>query len=322
MSRTPAIGFVNNHRSERNRRGMADLEPILAAHPEIVRFDFTEANSLRAIARELGRLKPELILINGGDGTVQGILTELLEERPLDPVPPIAILPRGMANMTAADCGLRQRGPRALKRLLAVTRRGLLDRVTVRRRVLRVANLADGSVQHGMFLGAAGITDAIQLCKSRVHSLGLKGEVAHLVTLTRLLWAFARGRRPPGMLEGEKVAIRFEDGEVREGRQLLLLATTLDRLVLASRPFWNCFAHPLRFTAIRHPPEGLVRRALFVLYGGDRRALPKDSYFSRGGVRVELELEREITIDGQFYRPEAGRPLIVTAPDELRFVRL
>ncbi|MCX7630156.1 MAG: acylglycerol kinase family protein [Geminicoccaceae bacterium] len=322
MSRVPAIGLVNNARSERNRRGMADLEPVLRAHPEIVRFDFTGPGGLREIARDLGRLKPELIVINGGDGTVQGLLTELLEERPLDPVPPIAILPRGMANMTAADCGLRRRGPLALERLITVARRGLLDRVTVRRHVLRVAGLADGSVQRGMFLGAAGITDAIRLCKSRVHSLGFKGELAHLVTLTGLLWGLLRNRRPPGMLEGEPVAIRFEDGEVREGRQLLLLATTLDRLVLASRPFWNCFARPFRFTAIRHPPPGIVRRALSVLYGGDRRALPEDSYFSRGGERVELELEGEITIDGQFYRPEPGRPLVVTAPDRLRFVRL
>lgn len=322
MSATSVIGFVNNSRSERNRRGMADIEAVLACHPEVVRLDFDGLTRLRDIATDLARLRPALIVVNGGDGTVQGLLTELLEHRPLDPLPPIAILPRGMANMTAADCGLRRRGPGAVVRLLEAARSGLLDRFTVKRRVLRIEGLAEHGVQRGMFMGAAGITDAIHLCKSRIHAMGIKGEAAHFVTLAGLLWGLARGRRPPGMLEGAPVAMRFEDGEVREGRQLLLLATTLDRLVLASRPFWNALARPFRFTAIRCPAEGLVRRTLRVLYGGDWRDLPRDSYFSRGGARLELELEREITIDGQFYRPEPGRPLIVTAPDEVRFVRL
>jgi diacylglycerol kinase (ATP) len=320
MSRA-AIGFVNNRRSERNKRGTADIEAVLARYPEVTRFDFDGLTRLHDIAKDLARLAPALIVVNGGDGTVQGLLTELLEHRQLDPVPPIAILPRGMANMTAADCGLRRRGADALARLLETARAGLVDRFLVRRRVLRVEGLEDGRAQRGMFMGALGITDAIHLCKSRVHGLGLKGEAAHFVTLAQILWALARGRRPPGMLEGGPVAMRFEDGEVREGRQLLLFATTLDRLILASRPFWNGLARPFRLTAIRQPAEGLVRRAIHVLYGGDRRDLPADSFFSRGSARAELELGSEITIDGQFYRPAPGRPLVVTAPEEVRFVR-
>lgn len=318
----PAIGFVNNARSERNKRGMADLEAVLARHPEVARLDFDGLTHLGDIARDLARLAPSLIVVNGGDGTVQGLLTELLEHRPIDPIPPIAILPRGMANMTAADCGLRRRGPRALERLLETVRAGGLGRFLVDRRVLRVDGLEGGGAQRGMFLGALGITDAIHLCKGRAHALGLKGELAHLATLVHILWDLARGRRPPGMLEGGPVAMRFEDGEVREGRQLVLLATTLDRLVLASRPFWNGLTRPFRLTAIGEPPEGLVRRALRVLYGGDRRALPADSFFSRGSARAELELPGEITIDGQFFHPRPDRRLVLTAPDAVRFVRL
>lgn len=319
--RRAAIGFVHNRRSERNKRGTADIEAVLARYPEVVRLDFDGLTRLHDIARDLARLAPALIVVNGGDGTVQGLLTELLEHRLLSPLPPIAILPRGMANMTAADCGLRRRGARALARLLDHARAGLLDRFVVHRRVLRVDGLEGGRAQRGMFMGALGITDAIHLCKSRAHSLGLKGELAHFVTLAQILWGLARGRRPPGMLEGAPVAMRFEDGEIREGRQLLLLATTLDRLVLASRPFWNGLARPFRLTAIRQPAEGLVRRALCVLYGGERRPLPADSFFSRGSARAELEIASEITIDGQFYRPTPGRPLVVTAPEEVRFVR-
>jgi hypothetical protein len=33
-------------------------------------------------------------------------------------------------------------------------------------------------------------------------------------------------------------------------------------------------------------------------------------------------MQSQFTIDGQFFEPAPGRPLVITAPDRLRFVRL
>lgn len=317
----PTIGFVHNARSERNKQGFRDLEPIIGATPGLVRLDFDAAHSLAEVARELARMQPALIVINGGDGTVQGLLTAMLEDRRMESIPPIAILPRGMANMTANDCGLRSKGPRALQRLLDAARDGTLYRHVVHRHVLRVANIEEGPAEHGMFMGALGIYDAIQHCKAHVHTRGLKGGMANSTTLASLLLQLAIGRRPPGMLGGEEVEIATDAGLVRRGRELLLLATTLDRLVVASRPFWNTGSGRVRFTTIGYPPEHLLRSAYAVLWGRDRSRLP-ESYLSFGTDRVEIAMASRFTIDGQFFTPLRNRPVTVTAPDELRFVRL
>lgn len=314
------LGVIHNARSTRNLATLGEVRGAFAGGPEVVQLDFEHGTTLAELLDELARREVGLLVVNGGDGTVQGVLTELLERRPFAELPPVAILPRGMANMTANDCGLRRRDPSIVRRLRGLVAEGGLAPYLATRRVLRVDHIADAPPQWGMFFGAAGIYDAIHLCKGEVHTRGLKGELANLVTLVHLLANWAIGRKPEGMLEGEEIGMRL-DGLERRGRQLLVLATTLDRLVVRSRPFWCEELGPVRFTSIAHPPERLVRSARRVLYGNGREGLP-ESYFSRGAHRVELDMGLPFTIDGQFFHSRPDAPLVITAPEEVRFVRL
>ncbi|MDX6748639.1 diacylglycerol kinase family protein [Geminicoccaceae bacterium 1502E] len=314
------VGVIHNARSTRNKKTLGELRGAFGGGPEVVQLDFEHGTSLAELLDELAQREIGLLVVNGGDGTVQGVLTELLERRPFAELPPVAILPRGMANMTANDCGLQRRDPAIVRRLQGLVRERRLAEHLVTRRVLRIDNIADAPPQWGMFFGAAGIYDAIHLCKGEVHTRGLKGELANLVTLLHLLGNWAIGRKPAGMLEGEEVGMRL-DGQERRGRQLLVLATTLDRLVVRSRPYWREELGPVRFTSIAHPPQRLVRSARQVLYGGNRERLP-ESYFSRGAHRVELDMGLPFTIDGQFFHARADAPLVITAPQGVRFVRL
>lgn len=316
------LGLVSNARSERNKRGLADIERVVAATPAIRHMLFDGTRPMAELLRELAAAGVEVIATNGGDGTVQAVLTALLEGRPFATPPPLALLPRGMANMTAADVGLDGRSPAALTRTLAALERGALDGHLVERRVLRVEGIAGWPPQRGMFLGAAGICEAIRICKGDVHVLGLKGEASHAVTLAWLLLNAAfRGLEAVG-IHGHDIAVALDGGPEQEQRRLLVLATTLDRLVLGSRPFWNADGQPLRFTSVAYGAPHLVRRARQVLWGGDHRALPAETFSSSGAARVALTLRSSFTIDGQFFEPTPGQPLVITAPDTVRFVRL
>jgi diacylglycerol kinase (ATP) len=316
------IGLISNARSERNSRGLADLEQALRGAPDMVHLHFDGSRPMGALLADLARRGVGLLAINGGDGTVQAALTALLEERPFAEPPSVAILPRGMANMTAQDVGLTDRRLTALERLLRAAREGAMRPHTITRRVLRVEHIRDWPPQRGMFFGAGAIYDAITICKSRVHALGLKGEASHAVTLAVLLAVGAvRGLEAVG-LHGHDIGVAFDGDALVTSRRLLVLATTLDRLVLGSRPFWNTERGPVRFTSIAYPPRRLTRSARTVLYGGQKRDLPEPAYESRGADRVALRLDGPFTIDGEFFEPAAGEPLVLTAPDTVRFVRL
>jgi hypothetical protein len=315
------VGLLSNPRSERNRRGLEDVHAAGAGRPDVLHERLDEGRELGEVLRDFAGREVGLLVVSGGDGTVQRLLTALLEERPFESAPPLAILPRGMANMTAGDVGLRGRTPAALRRLLDCAGTGDLGQHLVERRVLRVENVQGVPPQRGMCFGAAGLCDVIGWVCDRIHPLGLKGEWAHGSALAVLLLRLLLGQLPKDMFQGQELSVALDGGPTISSRHFLVLATTLERLVLGSRPFWNQGDAPIRYTSIAHPPTGLVWRAKRLLYGPDRSRLP-DGYFSRGVSRIELVLESPFVIDGEMFEPAADRPLVLSAADRIRLVRL
>ena len=316
------FGLISNPRSERNKRGMHQIRSHAAKYPDLLHIELDAGCTLQRALEEMARAGVELLVCNSGDGMVQGVMTLMLEQRMFGELPDLAILPRGMANMTAADCGLTGRRWRDLQRLLDAARAGRLAGHRLRRHVLRVDYRDDRPAQRGMFMGALGIYDAIRICTGTVHKHGLKGEWSHAATLAGLLLgSLFRGLDTFG-IDGHDIRLRIDQGELLDERLLLLLCTTLDRLVLRSRPFWNDQGGPVRFTRIGHPPVGLLRNAGRVLYGGEPRRLPETDYRSCGARQVELWLDEPFTIDGEFFEPLRTRPVRISAYDTLDLVRI
>lgn len=315
------IGLVSNPGSQQNRRDLSTIEAA-AANAGWRHRVLSDMAELPSALRELADQGVELLAVNGGDGTVQAVLTELLEARPFAALPRLALLPRGMTNMTAADVGLRGKPVPAIGRLSARWRTRDLGGCVAARQVLRLENVPGFPVQRGMFFGAASICRAIDYCHSRIHPWRIGADLASALTLARLLLSWLLRGRHSGIVAGERIAARFDNGPESAGEIVLALATTLDKLVLGSQPFWNQQGEPLRYTAIAYPPDRLLRYARQVLYGGNAPKLPAEGYLSRGAHRVELSFEGPFTLDGQMFRAPTDGPLIITAPEAVEFLRV
>jgi diacylglycerol kinase (ATP) len=318
----PKIGLISNPRSQRNRRGLQELRQILAGTPEIIHGATEGRGELDEVLADFARRGVDLLLINGGDGTVQSVLTCLFEQHPFETPPLLGILPRGTANTTAADVGLRGKTAAALSRVIAASRGGIIAHHVVERPILRIENLAGGMPQRGMMFGAGAIPDAIELCNRQVYARGLKGEFGIGVTLAALLLGSVLGRRSNGVLRPHDIGVILDGGSENRADRLLVLATTLHRLVLGSRPFWNYDAHPIRYTSIAYPPTHLLRAAPKVLYGWGRSTLCPEVYDSKGARRIVLRLDAPFTLDGETFHPLPDQPVVITAADQVRFVRL
>lgn len=316
------IGLISNSQSQRNRRGLHEIQQILGGTPDVVHIAVDARQELDEVLAEFARREVGLVLINGGDGTVQTVLTRLLEDPRFEIMPYLAILPRGMANTTAADVGLRGKAGAALTRLIAASRDGTLADHALERPILRIQNVQGGAPQRGMMFGAGAIPDAIELCCREVYARGLKGEVGMGVTLVAILLGGVLGRRGNGVLRGHDIGVALDGGSENRTDRLLVLATTLHRLILGSRPFWNYDGQPIRYTSIGYPPEHLLRSAPKVLYGWRRHALRPEVYDSRGAWRIAVRVDAPITVDGETFHPLPGQPVLITAADHARFVRL
>ena len=163
--------------------------------------------------------------------------------------------------------------------------------------------------ERGMFFGAAGIYDGIHLCTGNIHTRGLTGSWASTATLLTVLGrALMRGVESIG-IGGAEVGVTV-DG-VAEGRRprALVLATTLDRLVLSSRPFWNNGGGPIHFTVVDHPAVGPrpPRRQLLYRRQDARSAGPAVPQQRCRPGRAAI-WTRPFTIDGEFFQAAPGVP--------------
>src|SRR5690606_22986147 len=144
------------------------------------------------------------------------VLTTLFGARPFRQVPLLAVVPRGMTNMIAADVGLARRGVRdalgALARLVAASPASLAAAVEWRP-ILRAENILDREPQYGMFFGGAGIPRAIDACRSKVHPLNIKSDSAAAVTLVGLLgsWLFRRNKGGERVFYGDRVTVTLDN---------------------------------------------------------------------------------------------------------------
>ncbi len=315
------LGVVSNVQSQQNARGMEAIDSALVDAPEVLHARLAGIDGLSQALADFAHEGVGVIVTNGGDGTVQAVLTELLVNKPFSRMPPIAVLPRGMTNMTAADVGPRGAAAKSLRRLVGLARNGMIERHLIRRHVLKVENIAGHSTQCGMAFGTAGIVRGIEVCRTKVHSRGLKSDWANGVTLAGMLlgWILSGGRGET--FRGETIAVSIDGGAAERGPLALALATTLDRLILNARPFWNQGGGPVRFTSIADPPRRLLLYARKILYGPPHRSFPGDTYASRGANRVSFDMECPFTIDGQMFEPDGDKPVVVSAADEVDFVR-
>ena len=325
----PRIGVITNPKSHANKAQSDSLTQHLADAGRVRHVVLGAMDEIPGILADFADNEVDVLAIAGGDGTVQAVLTEVFGSRPFADPPRLAVIPRGMTNMIAADVGLRRRG---LQRLADLRASDELDRVTVRRRILRVENARGHVPQYGMFFGGAAIYRAILACRTGVHPYRIKADAAAAVTLAGILWRslFARSKLSESdrtdesrrVLSGDRIEIGFDSQPVHSMTSLVVLATTLDRLILRSRPFWNDSGDDIRFTCVAYPAKQVLRYVLRVLYGGNHRDLPADCYMSRSADRISLAMDCPFTIDGELFETEPGVPLILTAADQAEFIRV
>ena len=319
------LGVISNPLSGSNkRRGLSAVRSFLAERPGILHREARSAAEVAVVLRDFARADVNLIAVNSGDGTVQAVLTSLFAEQLFRPLPLLALLCGGTTNMTSKDLGLTGSRIGALRRLIAWAHHGDGDAVILRRAVLKVENSSHPEPLYGMFFGAGCIYQGIQFFHSRVHKLGLSGDPAHLLIFARFLLGLAR--REDALVAPVSAAIRADRADIAEGGgdYLLMLISTLDRLILGLRPFWAQGDNPLHLTAVSAGFRHLFR-ALPALAKGHRNryASPENGYVSVNAREIRLNMNGGFAIDGELFRADRRRgPLVIQEGGSADFLRL
>ena len=104
------------------------------------------------------------------------------------------------------------------------------------------------------------------------------------------------------------------------GQQLLMLATTLDKLILGARPFWGGKHGPIRATVLPYPVPASRAGSCPSCMAARNAEVPAGavSFF-----RTELAIQSPVTfvIDGEFFEPPEDEPLRVETGPVFTYIR-
>ena len=186
MSR-PRIALLSNPKSTGNIAQLSRIRDYCADHPDIFHYEVERAEQIGGALRTIARVRPKILIINGGDGTVQAALTEIHNGGHFGTQPPpVAVLPNGKTNLIALDLGAQGDPIVALERLVLLAQSDLSPHIVARELIaLRCDPLSRPVI--GMFLGGAGLADTMLYCRDKIYPLGLPNGVSHVLTALALV---------------------------------------------------------------------------------------------------------------------------------------
>ena len=134
------VALLSNPRSTGNKSLLPEVRSFCADHADIFHYEVEQVDQIAKALETIARVKPRVLVINGGDGTVQAALTELHQGGHFgDTPPPVAVLPNGKTNLIALDLGATGSALAALENILAIARGGDLESHIVVRQMIALS---------------------------------------------------------------------------------------------------------------------------------------------------------------------------------------
>ncbi len=313
-------GVIINPKAGRGRgKGLA-LAEVLKQNPG--RADVMVIRSFHDIEAVLSRFASNGvtdIFISSGDGTIQFIQTWLAESGQFTSLPRLCLLPHGTTNMTAADLGFRRKSiADQASFIINVQPKDVQVRHTV-----RVVNPKGRGALHGMFFGTGAVAEATRYCQIAFNDRGVGGHFATFATLASVLsksvFLAPNANDPNRFDKPYPIRLCSKGQTLCDGKQLLMLATTLDKLILGAKPFWGGTSAPLRTTTMPYPVPNIPRWIVPSLYGAETRKGPPGST-STSCQSCEVTCPTPFVIDGEFYDPPTDEPLRLEAGPSIEYI--
>jgi diacylglycerol kinase (ATP) len=311
-------GVIINPKSGRGRgKGLALAEQLKRSSVDVLVLN-TFADLYLGLERFAAKGVRDLF-ISSGDGTIQAIQTWIAESGKFNPHPRLCLLPHGTTNMTAADLGFRRKSiPDQAAFINNVVPHELRARHTV-----RVVNPKGRGPLHGMFFGTGAVSEATRYCQIAFNDKGVGGSWATFATVASVISKslfLAPNANDPDRFDKPYPIRLTVDGQVKcDGQQLMMLASTLDKLILGTRPFWGGASAPLRTTTLPYPVPSIVRWTLPLMYGGEARKAPPGAT-SQACQSCEVTCPTSFVIDGEFYDPPTDEPLRLETGPKLDYI--
>ncbi len=309
-----ALILLNPRSFRMSLRQRVDRIRSLAGKRTLAIVEASEPGQMQQALNHARKAGCRLIIVVGGDGTLQGVVTLLAASQATPPN--ILMLGGGRTNYTARDIGTSDQ-------LLATLEAALDDpgKLSVTSRQSLELDHPDIGIQHGFFLAAALVDFVIRDAhrfRSQGSGLLRTGHLSSAICLSRLAALGLIGRS--GFVAPE-LSIDAGALGLLEGPTRLLIATTLTHQADLIDPYIAVGDGPVRLTAVLKQAQGFWRRLPRLMRGHHWPGMnTRSGYLSGRCEEVRVHGLTGIALDGQEFDLDPGIPLSIRPGPMFRFL--
>ncbi|WP_026941594.1 diacylglycerol/lipid kinase family protein [Hellea balneolensis] len=294
--------FVINSASAKVAKKGALLPQLAEQHNAILR-DVGDFSDVDALVKEALLAKAEHIVIEGGDGTVQGILTEFLRQEKARNLPVFTIVPGGNTNQVARNIGLTAATPQAVAKALGA------DKSLKHAPLLRIKDKAQRKY-YGFLFSSGALPQVTDYTKDKLHDRGIGGSLAVIGGILKGATGTSRITHPTKV----KLSIEADGQQKLRGPHLGTIVTTLPGLMLGLDPFWGEGDRPLRVTYVAGEYQKLVRHVASLWLGNKSKDRSRDGMYSWTADDLTYQYKGPCVLDGEVLKLTKGFKIRATRP--------
>lgn len=317
------IAILSNPNSTGNISLLPAIRNYCADRADIFHYEVTDIDEVGAAMRMIARVRPKVLVINGGDGTVQSALTEMYINGHFGAnPPPLAVLPNGLTNLIAADLGSENDPIAALDNIVTMTKGDLASHIVKRELISLSHGEPDEKPVLGMFLGGAGLAETIFYHRRKVHPLGLPNGISHFITMLAVMASTTfrlRANFLPPIPRPVRVSL-MKKGQ-RQGDYALLIVTTLDKLLLGGRS-GPAKRGQLKIVTVDHRPWALFRAIFDSFVGRFGRSAIKGVNIDEDEVIHISGDKGSVLLDGETFESSDAHPITLRKTPPVSFLSL
>jgi len=312
------IGLIFNPLSGRIRKHKDTIKHVLINIPGVILREAKNKPEFKETVNEFLGTGVDLLIIAGGDGTVQAILSHLFTECAHMDWPILAIIPGGTTNMTALDL-VKYDDPEDSARKL---NQYMLTRtlpVLLKRHVLCIEQ-ADAGKVYGMFFAVGIVARAVIFSRSRIKQIGITGEIYSALIMVGFLAGLLFRRRTGAWAPVKMKTIKVGENNY-VGTHSFLFASVLGRLLFNMRPYWGQEQEPMHITFVKKKRKRTIRSIWPLISGRGAVLKEDDGYHSYNSSTFELDIDDDYIVDGEFFHAASQNgPLKLSAVGPVTFL--
>ena len=296
---------------------------VLAKEGGIAVFEGRDPEGIAAALHTIAATEPDLLIVNGGDGTVCAVAQAMRREQIFKKEPVLVLLRGGSTNMIQNDVGLKGKPERAISRFIDRLEHDLEGSYVISRAPLSVRCAECDLKEYGFFWGSGALPRVTATTQAEYAKGATRGLVGEIFTVLGVLLSLLRGgsSRDPRLAPTE---ISWQRGDASGAdsnpKKLFVFVTTLNRLILGLTP--GSTGDGLKLVSLKHPH---TFRDLFsyLLVHGQPVARESSNFEFEESEELTLQIEGDWVLDGEFYKGKSQTTVLHLKTEKpFQFLRL